>query len=56
MLCLGLKGRIIREKANGLVSGTYHIIRLGVWSGAKHCGIDCIKRANSDGDGEADFT
>lgn len=44
------------KRESKLVSGCYYIIRLGVRTGAKHCGTHCIERANSDGDREAVFT
>lgn len=43
-----------REKEKCLVSGSCLIIRLGIWSRAKNCGIDNTKRANSEEDRKVD--
>lgn len=54
--CLAWGYRIqFREKEKCLVSGSCLIIRLGVWSRAKNCGIDNTKWANSGEDRKVDF-
>lgn len=54
MPCLAFRIQF-REKEKCLVSGSCLIIRLGVWSRVKNCGIDKTKWANSEEDRKVDF-